>query len=91
MQASLLNGKTMQLELPKSYCECWSYQSAASKSACQCGEADSREREWIWEPSEYPTTKVSDDEVSVIFHPVYSQGTGMVRNRIQLTTYFRMF
>lgn len=78
----MLNGRIMQLDpMPKSYCECWSYENwgKSYKTLCVCGESDSGEREWTWEASEYPTTKVTD-AVSVLFHPVYSQGTGMVSN-----------
>lgn len=69
----------MQLDpTPKSYCDCWSYgKSQKSTSECKCGDEDSRELEWVWRPSEHPTVKVMD-EVSVMFHPVYSQGTGIV-------------
>lgn len=61
-----------------SYCECWSFESSIKEKAlCKCGEADSGEQEWTWEETPYSTTKVRDG-VSVTFHPVYSQGTGMV-------------
>lgn len=73
----------MQLDpLPKSYCDCWSYQNSGKKqtSLCKCGDNDSEELEWKWDAPDYPTTtKVGDGGVSVTFHPVYSQGTGMVR------------
>lgn len=74
-----MNGALMQLDpTPKSYCDCWSYgKSQKSTSECKCGDEDSRELEWVWRPSEHPTVKVTD-EVSVMFHPVYSQGTGIV-------------
>lgn len=64
--------------LPKSFCDCWSYQNTKQRTcSCVCGEEDSRDREWQWEQNDYPTTKLVD-ETTVIFHPIYSQGTSVV-------------
>lgn len=61
--------------VPKAYCDHWT----SGKNDCRCGEADCAEMEWTWEPSDYHMTTKIVDQKSVVFHSVYSQGTGIAR------------
>ncbi|XP_030768066.1 SPRY domain-containing SOCS box protein 3 isoform X1 [Sitophilus oryzae] len=48
------------------------------KLQCQCGE-DNPDYEWSWENVKTPNIKISNDCREVLFHPIYSSGTGAVR------------
>lgn len=62
---------------PKSYCNHW---TGNKPRDCRCGEFDCQKFSWKWDPnpSSPTTTKLTDENRTVLFHPVYSQGTGIV-------------
>lgn len=52
---------------------------------CKCGESDCKRMNWSWDASiAHPETQISDH--TVLFHPVYSQGTSIVRGEIPLAS-----
>lgn len=66
------------LGIPKSYCDHWIKSKSKKPVECRCGEEDCPELDWTWESWENIATKVLPDNI-VKFHPVYSQGTAIVR------------
>lgn len=59
---------------------------------CECGQSDCRRLDWIWslnagdseEGNRTANVRVSDNGTNVLFHPVYSQGTAVVRSATPL-------
>lgn len=74
----------------KSYCACRPPSDPiGQKSCCQCkcGEADCQTYEWYWDNSApQPEVQITQTDRNVVFHPVYSQGTGIVRGTIPLAS-----
>lgn len=74
------------------FCRCVNRRPTTSSSSrkpsqpCVCGEFDCRRIDWTWSNAgdsaeeERPSTRVSDNGTNVLFHPVYSQGTAVVRS-----------
>lgn len=60
------------------FCKCKQRRHTDLPVQCHCGEEDSSSLEWSWDTNvAHPEAQIS--AVNVIFHPVYSQGTCVIR------------
>lgn len=67
------------------YCKCkqWLSSTHSTLRTCHCGEEDCLPLVWSWDTEiAPPETQIS--AVNVLFHPVYSQGTSVVRGNCAL-------
>lgn len=66
------------------FCRCRQQESDNRQpTACECGENDGSLGAWTWDTSiAHPETQITNE--LVLFHPIYSQGTSMVRGTVPL-------
>jgi len=76
--------KKSQKNRSAAFCKCTFTQEMANQ--CVCGESDSTDLDWKWndENLENPFPRIIMDGRNVTFHPIYSQGTAVVKGNKSL-------